>query len=66
MAAKSGGKTLFCKKLPVAFADTLWVKKFCRNRSIALCLGDKRALGFRQKFKMDAKSGGKMIFGKSR
>ena len=28
MAAKSGGKKLFCKKLPVDSADTLWVKNF--------------------------------------
>ena len=28
MAAKNGGKTFFCKKLPVDSADTLWVKTF--------------------------------------
>ena len=28
MAAKSGGKTFFCKKLPVDSADTQWVKNF--------------------------------------
>ena len=28
MAAKSGRKTIFCKKLPVDSADTLWVQNF--------------------------------------
>ena len=28
MAAKSGGKAIFCKKSPVDSADTLWVQNF--------------------------------------
>ena len=62
MAAKSGGKTIFAKKSPLDSADTLWVKNFVKialSRSISkinafLCLT--------QKFKMAAKSGGKMFF----
>ena len=30
MAAKSGGKVIFCEKLPVDSADTLWVKNFVK------------------------------------
>ena len=34
MAAKSGGKAIFAKKMSVDSADILWDKKFCRNCSI--------------------------------
>ena len=34
MAAKSGGKAIFVKKLPVDSAYILWDKKFCWNCSI--------------------------------
>ena len=46
MAAKSDGKTLFCKKSPVDSADTLRVKKVCQNHSILLCFQDKRIIEF--------------------
>ena len=62
MAAKSSGKNDFCEKSPVDSADTLGVKNFVEialSRSVSeisayLCLT--------QKFKMAAKSGGKMFF----
>ena len=56
----------FCKKMPVDSADTVWVKNFVEislSRSVSeinkfLCLT--------QKFKMAAKSGGKIFFAISR
>ena len=66
MAAKSGGKTLLCKKSPVHSADTLRVKNFLEialSRSVSEI---NTFLNFTLKFKMATKSGGKMIFGKSR
>ena len=66
MAAKSGGKTIFCEIMPVESADTLWVKNFVK---IALSLSISEIntfFHFMQKFKMAAKSGGKTIFGKGR
>ena len=55
----------FCKKLPVDSADTLRVKIFV---DIALSRSISKInvfLHLTQKFKMAAKSGGKMIFAKS-
>ena len=65
MAAKSGRKTIFFKKLPVDSADTLRVKNFVE---IALSRSVSKTnwfLHLTQKFKMAAKIGGKMIFAKS-
>ena len=42
MATKSGGETIFGKRLWIYPVD----QKFCRNRSIALRLGDKHVLSF--------------------
>ena len=56
----------FCEKSPVDCADTLWVKNFVEialSRSISEI---NVFLHLTQKFKMTAKSGGKMIFAKSR
>ena len=64
MAAKSGGKTLFCKKLPINCAHTLWVKHFVEI-ALSHCISEINAfLHFTQKFKMAAKSGGKRFLGK--
>ena len=66
MATKSGGKTFFCKIMPVDSADTPWVKKFVK---IALSHSVSKInifLHFTQKFKMSTKSGGKTISEKSR
>ena len=52
--------------MPVDSADTLWVKNFVEialSRSVSEI---NMFLHFTQKFKMAAKSGGKMIFEKSR
>ena len=62
MAAKSGGKVIFCEKSPVDSADTLWVKIFVEialSRSISKI---NALLHFTQKFKMAAKSGRQVIF----
>ena len=40
--------------------------KFCQNCSILYCFRDKCIFGFMHKFKMAAKNGEKLIFGKSR
>ena len=56
----------FWEKLPVHSAYSLWVKNFFEialSRSICEI---NVFLRFTQKFKMTAKSGGKMIFGESR
>ena len=45
MAAKSGGKTLFCKKLPVYSVDTLWVKNFVEI-ALSRCFQDKLTFAF--------------------
>ena len=66
MAAESGGKTFFCEIMPVDSADTLWVKNFVEialSRSVSEI---NMFLHFTQKFKLAAKSGGKMIFEKIR
>ena len=55
-------ETDFWKKSPVESAYTLWVKNFVE---IALPCSVKRVFALMQKFKMAAKSGGKMIFAKS-
>ena len=65
MAAKSGGKVIFFKKLPVDSAYTLWVKNFVEI-ALSRTISDINALlHFTQKFKIAAKSGGKVIFVKS-
>ena len=66
MAAKSGGKILFCKKPPVDSADTLRVKNFVKIDLSRSVFQDKHAFAFMQKFKIAAKSGEKKILGKSR
>ena len=64
-AAKSGGKTIFAKNMPVDSADILGVKK-CIKIALACTVSKINSfLRFTQKFKMAAKSGGKMIFGES-
>ena len=66
MAAKSGGKVIFCARSPVDSADTLWVQNFIE---IALSRNVSKInvlLRFTQKFKMTTKSGGKVIFAKIR
>ena len=52
--------------MPVDSEDTLWIKNFVEivlSRSVSEI---NTFLHFTQKFKMAAKSGGKMIFGKNR
>ena len=56
----------FLEKWPVDCAHTLWVKNFIEislSRTLSEING---CLHFTQKFKMVAKNGGKIIFGKSR
>ena len=56
----------FCKKSPVDSADTLWVKNFVENALSRSVSEINTFLRLTLKFKMAAKSGGKMIFAKSR
>ena len=56
----------FWEKLPVDSVDTLWVKNFVEIALSHSVSEINTFLRFMQKFKMAAKSGGKMIFGKSR
>ena len=65
MAAKSGGKTLFCEIMPVDSADTLRVKNFVEIALSCSVSEINTFMHFTQKFKMAAKSGGKTIFDKS-
>ena len=56
----------FCEKLPVDYADTLWVKNFIEIAQSRTVSKINALLHFMQKFKMAAKSDGKVIFGESR
>ena len=56
----------FWEKLPVESTDTLWVKNFVEI-ALSRTISKKNVfLHFRQKFKMAAKNGKKVIFVKSR
>ena len=55
----------FCEKSPVDSADTLWFKNFVEITLSRPASEINTFLHFTQKFKMAAKSGGEMIFGKS-
>ena len=61
---KSVGKTTFAKS-PVDSADTLWVKNFVEIPVSQSIIEINMFLRLTQKFKMAAKSGGKIIFAKS-
>ena len=65
MAAKSGGKKLFSKKLPVDSADTQWVKNFIEIAVSHSVSKINSFLHITQKFKTAGKIGGKTVFGKS-
>ena len=47
MAAKSGGKTFFCKIMPVASADTLRVKNFVKIALSRSVFRDKHVFAFK-------------------
>ena len=59
MAAKSGGKLIFCEKSPVDSAYTEWVKNFVEIALSHFVSEVNVFLCFMQKFKMAAKSGRK-------
>ena len=61
MAAKSGGKAIFCEKPPVDPADILQVKILLKSLYLTPLLR-KVFLRFTQKFKMATKIGEKVIF----
>ena len=64
MTAKNGREKKFCEKMPVDSALTLEVKN---SMKIALSFTISKInvlLCFTQKFKMDAKNGGKTFLGK--
>ena len=64
MAAKSGGKMLFCKSSPVGSVDTLWVKNFVEIPLSRSVYKINMLLHFTQKFKMATRNGGKRFLGK--
>ena len=66
MAAKKGGKVIFCEKSPVDSADNLQVRNFVEITLSPTISEIYAILHFTQKFKMAAKNGGKAIFVKSR
>ena len=59
MAAKSGGKVIFCKKSPVGYAYTLWVKNIVEIALSRTVSKINALLHFMQKFKIAAKVAGK-------
>ena len=66
MAAKNRGKTIFGENSPDDYADTPRVKHFTEIAVFCTVSKINAFLCFTQTFKMAAKNGGKMIFGKTR
>ena len=66
IAAKSGGKAIYAKKLPVHYSYTLLVQNYVEIALSRTVLEINALLRFTKKFKMAAKSGRKVIFVKSR
>ena len=64
MAAKSGGKMLFCKTWPVDSADTLWVKHFVEIALFHSVSEINTFLHFRRNSRWLPKVVGKRFFGK--